>query len=86
MMMYWAYGTDDQGEIEVVGPYDYQEQAAMNAEARELHNVHTVSGQNRQQAMQQIHGRPQRNMIRSDEALPALPVFPTSPSSDETEE
>lgn len=81
-MMYWAYGTDETGETAVVGPFEFQEQAEMRAEIQELRNIQTVSGRNRQQAMAQINGRPQRSMLSADESLPVTPSFPASPEEE----
>lgn len=68
MAGWWAFGTDPEGNQQLIGPFDWQEAADLEADNNELRQVRVFSAPDRATAQQQVQqsGRPQQNLLATD--------------------
>ena len=75
MILFWAKGIDEEGETQLLGPFEIRDMATSESEIAGLRGVTVFQATDRNNAMRVAQGGGNRSTLSADEPMPAAPVF-----------
>ena len=75
MILYWAKGIDEEGETQLLGPFEIRDMATSESEIAGLRGVSVFQAPDRNAAMRAAQSGGSRSALSADEPIPAAPAF-----------
>ena len=75
MQLYWSKGIDEDGETQLLGPFEIRDMATSESEIAGLRGVTVFEAPDRNSAMRAAQSGGSRSTLSADEPMPAVPAF-----------